>query len=261
MAWTPTTKTPLGYGRQPIKNLQEINEGERPNLPIMKPAKYLPVKTQMEKLKEYYVIEAGVVLSLDTSGYFTPCNGGVAQDITYAAGDVAYTVDADDATAFVSAAGTASAQLGANLPIGWCNEHLLSNTTAERNVNYYMQDAMPVLCDYVVELPLLWTAQTTGATEIVAGCLVKAYGAEIDATNACGAPVRWQHGADSVDQIIGRCHWLDSIAEVDNLSMVRGVRGLGLSGDGTSGIESWLVGTHQGGDAATTRVRISITLA
>lgn len=260
MAWNPSVKSPLGYGRQPIKNLQEIFKGERPSLPSMYPAKYLPVKTEIKKLEEYYVLEAGVIAALDSNGYLVPANGGAAQTITYAANDTDYTVDVDDATSFVSGAGNASATLAANLPIGWINEHIMSYTYEERHVNYKFQDFMGILCDYVVEFPLLWTEQTAGDQALTNGCLIAPLGASVDSSNQCGAPVRFRHGTDSVEQICGRCQWLDDIAEIDNMSKVRTVKGLGLSGDGTDGIHSWLVGTHEGGDAAAKYARVAIDL-
>ena len=258
MTFNPSIRTPRGYGRQPVKNFQEISAGIRPHFHDMYPAKYLPVKSLVERVDEYYVIEAGVIVALDAAGRIVPCNGGAAQNIVYTANDVAYTVDIEDSTDFVSTAKTVSAGFAANMPIGWANEHFMSYTHPERHVNYKHQDYMPVLADYLVEVPLRWNAQTTGGNAIVQGCLVKARGAAVDNTSECGAPIRWINGDDSVEQIAGRVTWLGEIRERGALSKVRTVPGTGVAGDQTNGIESWLAVKHQAtNQQATHCVRIS----
>ncbi len=104
------------------------------------------------------------------------------------------------------------------------------------------------------EYPILFDEQDTGGSALVDGAVVMS-GDE-------GQIIRWQDGSDSVDQIIGRCWVVSTIAAAGGLDKVHTVRGLGLSGTDTSGIPAHLNLTHiDDSVAATLKFRVVINAA
>lgn len=254
-----THKVPHGYGtRQPVVRFIEVSKGERPAIEE-EVAIWLPVLQQLQLQQEWYVILAGTILGrCATTNNLVPCNRGVATTVRYTASDVAYSYDIENTSTLVTAAKAVANGMAANRPVGWAPFHYLSSSMGVKYVNYELQPHVTTLNDYVVQVPLIWSHQTEGTRTLVNGCLVVAN--QSNATWAAnGAPVRYL-AADSAEQIAGRCLIVETIAAYDNLDKVRTVRGLGLSGDGTSGIESWLVATHEDGAAATISAKIAIDL-
>lgn len=254
-----TIKIPDAYARQPVIHFQEVSKGERPAIDCERPATWLPVIQQSARQGEWHVVLAGTIVAREvtTGNLLVPANGGAAQNVTYTVNDVGYTYNYANTTQLVTAAGVAG-QYPANLPMGWCFYHWFSQSMITRFTNYSLQPNVATLNDYVIEIPLIWTHQTTGANALINGCLVRPDGTAVWAQN--GSPIRWINGVDSVEQIAGRVLKVEDITVVDNLDKVRTVRGLGLSGDGTSGIEHWLSATHQNGSTADHKAIIAIDL-
>lgn len=246
MAITKDIKVPRGYGRQPLINFQEISKGRSPAIEDEQVANYLPVLQQSKMQSEWQTILAGTIVSRDSNGYLVPANGGSAMTPKYGDSDVDYTVDIDDTTSLVSSAASASSTIAANRPIGWASYHWFAGSIRDRHLNYDLQPNVSTLNDYVIQIPLLWDAQYTGDDTLLDGCLVKAM--QDDTTmKKNGAPVYFDPAADSVDQIAGRVLKLGSISAKGGLNKVRVVKGTGLSGDGTDGIEHWLVAKREDG--------------
>ncbi|RKX66608.1 MAG: hypothetical protein DRP42_02730 [Tenericutes bacterium] len=229
-------RIPHGYER--TQGLLEISKGERPALEL-KPAQYLHVIREDKYLEDWVVIEAGTIVSVDPSGFLVPCNGWQPQQITYDANDVGLTVDIDDAghDTYVTVAGTSSDTVGANRPVGVAPYDYYANlnagfgsTGATKYLNYQIQDKVAILCDYLIEVPVLSTSDASGA--IAAGDLVQ--------SDTDGKFIQWVDGASDVSQIVGRCIQRTSTAVVDHLDKVQTVPGLGLSGSATSGVPSHL---------------------
>ena len=229
-------RIPRGYER--TQGLLEISKGERPALEL-KPAQYLPVVREDRYLEDWVVIEAGTIVSVDASGSLVPCNGFQGQTQTYTASDIGITVDIDDAghDTYVTAAGTSSATIDANRPVGVAPYDYYQSLNAgfgaagaTKYLNYQIQDKVAILCDYLIEIPVHSGADASGI--IAAGDLVQ--------SNTTGAFIKWVDGASDVSQIVGRCIQRATVAAVDNLDKVQTVPGLGLSGSDTSGVPSHL---------------------
>ena len=229
-------RIPRGYER--TRGLLEVSEGQRPAVEY-KPAQYLPVVREDRNLEDWVVVEAGRIVAVDPSGDLVLCNGGAAQTLTYTANDIGITVDIDDAghDTYVTAAGTSSASVAGNKPIGVAPYDYYQNlnagfggTGATKYLNYQWQDKVAVLCDYLVEVPVLATTDASGA--IAAGDLVS--------SDANGRFIKWVDGSTNVSQIVGRCIQRATVSAVDNLDKVQTVPGLGLSGSDTNGVPSHL---------------------
>ena len=232
-------RIPRGYER--TRGLLEISEGQRPALEL-RPAQYLPVVREDNYLEDWVVIPAGRIVAVDPSGDLVLANGGQAGTLTYAANDVGITVDIDDAghdTYIVTAdIGASTASVAGNRPIGVAPYDYYQNlsngrfggTGANKYTNYQIQDKVAVLCDYLIEVPVLSTSDASGV--IANGDLVS--------SNATGQFIKWIPGTTDVDQIVGRCIMRKAVSAVDNLDKVQTVPGLGLSGSDTSGIPQHL---------------------
>ena len=249
-------RIPHGYER--TQGLLEISKGERPALEL-KPAQYLHVVREDKNLEDWVVIEAGTIVSVDASGALVPCNGFQPQTITYDANDVGLTVDIDDAghDTYVTAAGTSSAAIDGNKPVGVApydyyqslNAGFVS-TGATKYLNYQIQDKVAILCDYLIEVPVLSTADASGT--IAAGDLVQ--------SNTDGKFIKWVDGASDVSQIVGRCIQRATVSAVDNLDKVQTVPGLGLSGSATDGVPSHLY-DYTSGAAYSEKMLIQLMVA
>ena len=229
-------RIPRGYER--TQGLLEISKGERPALEL-KPAQYLPVVREDKYLEDWVVIEAGTIVSVDASGFLVPCNNFQPQTVDYTADDIGLTVDIDDAghDTYVTAAGTSSASIAANKPVGVAPYDYYQNLNAgfgsagaTKYNNYQIQDKVAILCDYLIEVPVHADADASGA--IAAGDLVQ--------SNTEGKFIKWNDHVGAVDQIVGRCIQRTAVTAVDNLDKVQTVPGLGLSGSDTSGVPSHL---------------------
>ena len=229
-------RIPRGYER--TQGLLEISKGERPALEL-KPAQYLHVIREDKYLEDWVVIEAGTIVSVDPSGFLVPCNGFQPQTITYDANDIGLAVDIDDAghDTYVTAAGTSSATIAGNKPVGvapydyYANLNAgFGNTGATKYLNYQIQDKVAILCDYLIEIPVHADADASGI--IAAGDLVQ--------SNTAGKFIKWVDGASDVSQIVGRCIQRATVSAVDHLDKVQTVPGLGLSGSATQGVPSHL---------------------
>jgi len=236
-------RIPRGYERNSnlTRAYLEISQGERPALEL-KPAQYLPVQAQDNYLNDWVVIKAGTIVSVDASGDLVPANGGAPASVTYTANDVGLTVDIDDHghDTYVAAAGSASDEIAANMPIGVAPYDYYQNlnagyesaspTAVTKYNNYMIQDKVAVLCDYLIEIPVTSGVDASGTVN--AGDLVQ--------SDNSGGFVRWEDGKHSVSQIVGRCIQRKAVTAVDNLDKVQTVPGLGLSGSETSGIPQHL---------------------
>ena len=239
----PSNRIPRGYERNSnlIRQFLEISQGERPALEL-KPAQYLPVGRQDQYLNDYVVIAGGTIVAVDASGDLIKANGGTRHQYTYTANDVGLTIDYDDGghDSYVAAAKTTTAYVPGNMPIGVAPYHYYQNISAgydsvsptEQTVyrNYQYQDKVAVLCDYLIEVPVLDSLDASGTVAI--GDLVMSDGT--------GNFIRWNNGISDVTQIVGRVIMRQAVAAVDNLDKVQTVPGLGLSGSATGGIPQHL---------------------
>ena len=224
----------------------ELSQGVRPTLgPVAKPANWLPVQTEDKHFNEWWVLLAGTIVTMDSTlsgiNRIVPAIGASAQNIVYTANDVGYTVDVDTVLTtpeLVTAAGTASAQIAANKPIGWSWFHYYSSSVESRLINYEIQPFVSIVCDYEIEMPLIdniTTVQNFGA-----GSLVKP-----GATGTrYGLPHLWVDGADSAELICGRVLYRDTIpfgtSSRSRIDLQKPVRGLGLPGRENGGRPSHL---------------------
>lgn len=160
----------------------ELSEGDRPAVEF-KPAAWLPVQFFDKYFENWNVIMPGKILALDNDGRVCPAQYGLASaTITYAQNDVdAGVIDvrtgvtllvANVGTFNVSAVsafnGVTGVAMAVSKPIGVSPYAVLQwaggdgfNPTQLRQHNYNMQHQITVLCDYVIQLPLVPTAQTT----------------------------------------------------------------------------------------------------
>ena len=242
-----TSRIPRGYERNSnlVRNFLEISDGIRPALQL-RPAQYLPVSNEDNYLNDWVVINGGTIVAVDPSGDLVYCNGGIGTNsITYTSNDVGVTVDFDtwsggQTPTYVVAAKTTTNKMPGNRPIGIAPYDYFQNINAgfdtanptglTKYTNYQIQDKVGVLCDYLIEVPVV-SGITDASGTVNVGDLVQ--------SNSTGQFIRWQSGAD-VAQIVGRCILRQNIVAVDNLNLVQTVPGLGLSGSATGGIPQHL---------------------
>lgn len=242
MSITKVLKDLRGYSRSGYDVYHELTDGVRPALgDAAKPADWLPVLLEDQYNNEWWVILAGTIISLDRtiSGVprIVPAVGASAMTITYGAADVGYTVDADNPTgagkALVASAGSPSAQIPANKPVGWAWHHYYSASIEERLVNYELQPWVSILCDYEVELALIDNTSTIQNFE--SGSFVKPGVTGVRA----GLPHLWVSGVDSAELICGRVIYRDTIptgtSSRDRIDLEKPVAGFRLPGMETSG--------------------------
>lgn len=229
-------RIPFGYER--TRGLLEISEGQRPAMELQ-PAQYIPVIRRDNYLEDWVVISAGRIVSIDPSGDLVLCNGGAAGTLTYTANDIGLTVDIDDAghDTYVTAAGTSTDTVAGNKPVGVAPYDYYQNLNAgfgqsgaTKYLNYQIQDKVAILCDYMIEIPVLSSTDASGVIGV--GDLVS--------SDANGRFIKWIDGTTDVSQIVGRCVQRASVTAVDALDKVQTVPGLGLSGTATSGVPSHL---------------------
>ena len=160
----------------------EHSEGVRPHGEF-KPAAWLPVQFFDKYYEEYFVVMPGKVLAFDNDGRVVPAGIASGTNITYTAADVAAGVidvttglpvqsagdravaEIDGSTAhFMGRAGVA---LTVSKPVGvapyamwqWAGDSSALddgfNPAAYRQHNHNLQHQVAILCDYVLELPLV----------------------------------------------------------------------------------------------------------
>ena len=165
----------------------EHSEGVRPHGEF-KPAAWLPVKFFDKYYEEYFVVMPGKVLAFDNQGRVCPAQYGLAgATITYAAADVtAGTIDVRTGAALAAGAalgpfnvadvadfmGTGAA-MAVSSPVGvapyaywqWAGDGSALddgfNPSGYRQHNHNLQHRVAILCDYVLELPLVPAAQAS----------------------------------------------------------------------------------------------------
>jgi hypothetical protein len=230
-------------------------------------AGYLPITDSLRaredgQNEEWITVEGGQVVAITAAddgatgrweNRLTIANGGTNRTVTYAAGDISEVEDLDVPDSLVAAAGDASATDTANFPIGVAPYPYFRGILDDLFQNYELQPYVAVWNMGYFEYPVVRTAQTTGGTELDDGVLVRP-GTAADA----GYMVRWANASDSVDQLIGRVWKVETIAATGGLDKVHTVKGLGLSGTGTSGIPAHLVQTVEAGGDATLKFRVAI---
>ena len=156
----------------------EHSEGVRPHGEF-KPAAWLPVKFFDKYYEEYFVVMPGKVLAFDNQGRVCPAQYGLAgATVTYTANDVsAGTLDVRTGSAVTAAAtfnvadvadfmGTGEA-MAVSAPVGvapyaywqWAGDGSALddgfNPSGYRQHNHNLQHRVAILCDYVLELPLV----------------------------------------------------------------------------------------------------------
>lgn len=161
----------------------EHSEGVRPHGEF-KPAAWLPVQFFDKYYEEHFVVLPGKVLAFDNDGRVVPAGLASATSIVYTAADVAAgvidvttgaalaaakTVDISSAITFLGRTGV---DLAVSKPVGvapyamwqWAGDSSSlddgSNPAGYRNHNHNLQHQVAILCDYVLELPLVPFKQT-----------------------------------------------------------------------------------------------------
>jgi hypothetical protein len=237
-------RIPRGYERNSnlTREFLEVSEGQRPALEL-RPAQYLPVKTQDHYLNDWVVISAGTIVAVDPSGDLVNANGGASQALTYTTNDVGLTIDLDsngkDVYVTSGTTGATTAKVAGNKPIGVAPYDYFQNINAgfdsanptglTKYTNYQIQDKVAVLCDYLIEVPVTTGVDASGTVQ--SGDLVQ--------SDANGGFILWRE-SDNVSQIVGRVIQRKAVTAVDNLDKVQTVPGLGLSGSDTAGIPQHL---------------------
>lgn len=162
----------------------EHSEGIRPSVE-WRPASWLPVQFRDKHYENWNVIMPGKIVAADNDGDLVPAGLGVTgASIVYTADDVEQGVlDVRTGAALLTAAigtvavsavtaflGRASTALAVSAPLGVAPYAYLqwaggdgSNPANYRQHNYNMQHQVAVLCDYVLELPLVPARTATEA--------------------------------------------------------------------------------------------------
>lgn len=166
----------------------ELSEGIRP-AGEFKPAAWLPVQFFEKNMENWIVAMPGKVLAFDNDGRLVPAQYGLSgATITYTTNDVAAgTIDVrTGATLLVGNIGTFNvsaatsymgrgyAALAVSKPIGvapypilaWAGDGSANDTGYNpaylKQHNYIMQQGAAILCDYVLQLPLVPAATSAG---------------------------------------------------------------------------------------------------
>lgn len=184
--YTPTHKAWDHVGNI-IPNV-EHSEGIRPAVE-WKPAEWLPVRWFDKHYENWYVTMPGKILATDNNGDLVPAQYGLTSaTITYTSNDVdAGVIDARTGVALLSAdTGTFNVSavtdflgtgvtLAVGTPIGVAPYGYLqwaggdgANPADYRRHNYNMQHQVAVLCDYVLELPVIPARTATEALTFAA---------------------------------------------------------------------------------------------
>lgn len=177
--YTPTHKTWDHVGN--MIPVVEYSEGIRPHGEF-KPAAWLPVQFFDKYYENWFVAMPGKVLAFDNDGRVVPAQYGLGSaTITYTSNDVdAGTIDVRTGAALLTAAigtfnvsavtafmGRTGVAMAVSKPVGvapyayiqWAGDSSSIDDgftpAAYRQHNYNMQHRVAILCDYVLELPLV----------------------------------------------------------------------------------------------------------
>jgi len=183
--YNPTHKTWDHVGN--IIPVVEHSEGIRPHGEF-RPASWLPVQFYDKFFEDWFVAMPGKILAFDNNGHLVPAQYGLGSaTITYTAQDVEAgvidvrtgaplltaaigTFNVSAVTAFMGQTGVA---LAVSAPVGvapyaywqWAGDASDYddgfNPSGLRRHNYNLQHRTAVLCDYVLELPLVPATETT----------------------------------------------------------------------------------------------------
>jgi len=171
----------------------EHSEGQRPHGEF-KPAAWLPVQFYDKFYEEWFVITPGKLLAADNDGRIVPAQYGLSgATITYTTNDVeAGVIDVRTGAALLSAAvgtfnvsavtaflGQTGVSLSVSNPLGvspyafwqWAGDSSANddgfNPAGFRQHNHSLQHQVAILCDYVLELPLV--PATVASAEALSG--------------------------------------------------------------------------------------------
>jgi hypothetical protein len=261
MAFTPVLKSLAEVAVQ-VTPFQALTEIVSPHEEF-KPAGYLQIIRIDGQNDEPFVIEGGMIVAISarTETRFVNrldiANGGVAQTITYTQSDVDYGVeDVAVPGSLRTTTGAVAAARPANIPIGFAPFPYYRGILDDIYINFELQPFVPVWNQGYLEYPIVKSAQDSGADALVRGRLVR--------PGPNGELLFWDPSADSVDQIVGRCWTIKTIADdvaLRGLDKVRTVPGLALSGTGTGGVPAYLYKDFEGGGKATKKFRVVIDAA
>jgi hypothetical protein len=228
----------------------EHSEGIRPHGEF-KPAAWLPVQFFDKHFEEYFVVMPGKIVACDNDGRLVPAGYGAATplDVTYTATDVAqgvldvrtgaallaadtgtFTVASVDGTpGFMGEAGVAMA---ISDPIGvapypywqWAGDGSANddgfNPAGFRQHNHNLQHQVAVLCDYVLELPLVpATVAAEALTENTNAANLSTLNAVANlplAKNTVRTPFTFSEGAGAPGDVAAKFNQeVATIAEID----------------------------------------------
>lgn len=169
----------------------EASEGQRPHGEF-RPAAWLPVQFYDKHFEEWFVVLPGKLVAFDNNGHLVPAQYGVPNaTIVYTANDVEAgvidvrtgspllignigTVNVSSVSAFLGQAGVA---LTVSKPVGvapyafwqWAGDSSVYddgfNPAGFRKHNHNLQHQTAILCDYVLELPLVPAVASAEALE------------------------------------------------------------------------------------------------
>lgn len=241
---TPSHKTWDHIGN--IVPVVEHSEGVRPHGEF-KPAAWLPVQFFDKHFEEYFVYMPGKILAFDNQNRVVPAQYGLAgAQVTYTAQDVeAGVIDVRTGAALLSAAvgtfavsgvtdfmGTGEA-MAVSKPVGvapypafqWAGDGSSLddgfNPAGFRKHNHNLQHRTAILCDYVIELPLV-PAQT--ADEVMNEASFAANVVTFDAlvnlpvaANTVRTAITFADGATAADAATRFVNQVDTVAEITAL--------------------------------------------
>jgi hypothetical protein len=285
-------RIPREYGKSPNWQV-EWTDSIRPHLGL-RPNPYLPVQFMDVYNDDGFVVSAGQAVAVDTSGYLVPANGGVDTYVLYTAYDVDRTPNVNTGQLVTTADVTNghAMKIEANAPIGFAPQHYYTNMIEGGQYNnYWRQDLVPTLCDWLIELPYVrddysgpYDMDANG--ELFNGCLLQvlpiaaaSVGAATRSSNlgrlclykvdhdvTSGAPaalyggVVGAYGLNCIEeQLIAQLDYIVSGFPKDYLDKVATVPGLGLDGSGTGGLPTHLNVVGNGLTAQATSTSVDVT--
>jgi len=248
-----------------------------------------------------FVIQAGQVMAVDSSGYLVPANGGVATYVLYTSHDVGKTLNINTGTLVTDSDldvdATKSMYLAPNVPVGFAPMHYYQNLTdpTARYTNYNRQDLVPMVMDWLLELPYVRSGSWTAPYDMDAngvlfdGCLLQ----PLPRSSSLASPVRAStlgklclyrvsyavaNGVPTDYGVYGGVGLTFGLSDVgiesqlvaqllmtvsgfpkDALNMVGTLPGLGLDGSGTAGLPAHLNVAGNGMTSAATSSTTSVS--
>jgi hypothetical protein len=224
----------------------EHSEGIRPHGEF-RPAAWLPVQFFDKYYEEFFVIMPGKILACDNDGRIVPAQYGLSgATITYTANDVeAGVIDVRTGSALLTAAigtfdvsavtaflGTTGTALAVSSPIGvapyafwqWAGDSSDYddgfNPAGFRQHNHSLQHQVAILCDYVLELPLVpaTVSSAEALTEDTNASNVSTMDAVSNlpvAANTLRTPLTFSEGAGAPGDVAARfAIQVDTVADI-----------------------------------------------